>query len=95
MKQWNSVKRRRTVLLKAIVINIKEIYVPVGLRKELDPQKVELVAEGIMEDADEHPIQVRQGKGRYVLVKGIHRMEARKALGDEKIQAYIVAAPQH
>ena len=83
------------MLLKAIVINIKEIYVPVGLRKELDPQKVELVAEEIMENADEHPIQVRQGKGRYVLVKGIHRMEARKSLGDEKIQAYIVAAPQH
>ena len=48
-----------------------------------------------MEDADERPIQVRKGKGRYVLVKGIHRMEARKALGDETIQAYIVAAPQH
>ena len=82
-------------MLKAVVIKIKEIYVPIGLRKELNLSKVELIAEKIIEDSDEHPIQVRKGKGRYVLVKGIHRMEARKALGDETIDAYIVAAPQH
>ena len=82
-------------MLKAVVIKIKEIYVPIGLRKELNLSKVELIAEKIMEDADEHPIKVRQGKDRYVLVRGIHRLEARKALGDETIQAYIVAAPQH
>jgi uncharacterized ParB-like nuclease family protein len=82
-------------LLKAIEVNIKEIYVPVGLRKELDLSRVETVAEEIMEGADEHPIQVRQGKDRYVLIKGIHRMEARKALGEETIQAYVVSAPQH
>lgn len=82
-------------MLKAVVINIKEIYVPIGLRKELDASKVELVAEKIMDDADELPIKVRHGKGRYVLIKGIHRMEARKALGDETIEAFIVAAPQH
>jgi uncharacterized ParB-like nuclease family protein len=83
------------VLLKAIVINIKEIYVPTGLRKELDAGRVELVAEEIIEGAGEHPIQVRQGKNRYVLIKGVHRLEARKALGDETIQAFIVAAQQH
>ena len=82
-------------MLKAIVINIKEIYVPTGLRKGLDAGRVELVAEEIMEEANEHPIQVRQGKDRYVLVKGVHRLEARKALGDETIQAFIVAAQQH
>ena len=82
-------------MLKAIVINIEEIYVPAGLRKELDPERVELVAEEIMEEAEEHPIQVRQGKDRYVLVKGVHRLEARKALGDKTIQAFIVAAQQH
>jgi ParB-like chromosome segregation protein Spo0J len=83
------------VLLKATVINIEKIYVPGGLRKELDPQRVELVAEEIMEEAEEHPIQVRQGKDRYVLVKGVHRLAARKALGDKTIQAFIVAAQQH
>ena len=82
-------------MLKAVFINIEEIYVPIGLRKELDTSKIELVAENIMNDADELPIKVRKGKGRYVLIKGIHRLEARKALGDETIEAFIVAAPQH
>ena len=82
-------------MLRAIAINIEGIYVPAALRKDLDPGRVELVAEGIMEEADEHPIQVRQGKDRYVLIKGVHRLEARKALGDETIQAFIVAAQQH
>ncbi len=82
-------------MLKAVVINIKEIYVPIGLRKELDTSKVELVAEKIMNDSQELPIKVRRGKGRYVLVRGIHRLEAHKALGDDTIEAFIVAAPQH
>ena len=82
-------------MLRAIAINIEGIYVPAALRKDLDPGRVELVAERIMEEADEHPIQVRQGKDRYVLIKGVHRLEARKALGDETIQAFIVAAQQH
>ena len=47
---------------------------------------------GFEAEADERPIQVRRGKGHYVLVKGVHRLEARKALGEETIQAYIVRA---
>ena len=77
-------------MLNAIVLNIEEIYVPVGLRKELIPQRVKAVAEEILENAEERPIQVRRGKDRYVLVKGVHRLEARKALGEESIQAFIV-----
>ena len=82
-------------MLKAVPLNIDEIYVPADRRKELDPDKVEATAESIMEDAEEKPIQVRRGKDRYVLVKGIHRLEARKALGDKTIQAFIVDARQH
>ncbi len=77
------------------MLNIDEIYVPAERRKELDLQRVESLAEEIMEEAEEQPIHVRQGKDRYVLVKGIHRLEARKALGDTTIQVYIVAARQH
>lgn len=82
-------------MLTTIVVKIEEIYVPMELRKQLDLQKVEAVAEKIMEEAEERPIQVRRGKGRYVLVKGVHRLEACKALGEETIQAYIVRARQH
>ena len=76
-------------------LNIEEIYVPSDRRKELDPQRVASVAETIMEESEERPIQVRRGKDRYVLVKGVHRLEARKALGEETIQAFIVSARQH
>ena len=82
-------------MLKAVPVKIDEIYVPADRRKELEPEKVETTAETIMSDAEEKPIQVRRGKDRYVLVKGIHRLEARKALGDTTIQAFIVGARQH
>ena len=68
---------------------------PAERRKELDAQKVERLAEEILAEAGETPIQVREGKGRYVLVRGVHRLEARKALSEETIQAFIVAARQH
>ena len=77
-------------MLNAIVLNIEEIYVPIKLRKELITQRVKAVAEEILEDTEERPIQVRRGKNRYVLLKGIHRLEARKALGEQTIQAFIV-----
>ena len=82
-------------MLKAVPVKIDEIYVPADRRKELEPEKVETTAETIMSDDEEKPIQVRRGKDRYVLVKGIHRLEARKALGDTTIQAFIVGARQH
>lgn len=79
-------------MLKAVVVKIEDIYVPAERRKELDATKLEQVAQAIMEEDDEQPIHVRQGKGRYVLVKGIHRLEARKALGDNSIGVFIVGA---
>ncbi len=82
-------------VLLAVILKIEEIHVPSDRRKELDLQRVETVAEKIMEEAKERPIQVRRGKDRYVLVKGVHRLEARKALGEETIQAFIVSARRH
>ncbi|MBT6592303.1 MAG: ParB N-terminal domain-containing protein, partial [Rhodospirillaceae bacterium] len=41
------------------------------------------------------PIQVRLGKDRYVLIEGLHRLEAVKALGEETIVAIVVAARRH
>ena len=79
----------------AVVLKIEEIFVPLDRRKELDLQRVESVAEKIMEEAEEQPILVRRGKDRYVLVKGVHRLEARKALGEGNIQAFIVSARRH
>lgn len=82
-------------MLKPITVKITDIYVPADRRKELDPEKVETVAEEIMEEDEEQPIMVRQGKDRYVLTRGVHRLEARKALGEETIQAFVVGAKLH
>jgi ParB-like chromosome segregation protein Spo0J len=78
--------------MKSDFIKIEEIYVPTGHRKNIDPQKIEERAETMMGDDGNIPIRVRPGKGRYVLVEGIHRLEAAKALGEASIMAYIVNA---
>jgi len=77
-------------MLKTIKVAIKEIYVPTGRRKTLDPAKAEVLAEDILENGQKVPIQVRQGKGRLVLVEGLHRLEACISLGEDQIQAYLV-----
>ncbi len=79
-------------MLKPQDIPINEIYVPANRRKTLDPAKAEELAEDILENGQKMPIQVRQGKGRFVLVEGLHRLEACISLGEEKISAYLVQA---
>jgi ParB-like chromosome segregation protein Spo0J len=86
---------RRVYVLLTVILKIEEIYIPMERRKELELQRVESVAEKIMEEAEEQPILVRRDKDRYILVKGVHRLEARKALGEETIQAFIVSARRH
>jgi len=79
-------------MLKAQDIAIAQIYIPVERRKTLKPETVESLAEDILENGHRTPIQVRQGKDRYVLVEGLHRLHACQSLGDEKISAYLVQA---
>jgi len=78
--------------MKAHDITIKDIYIPVERRKTLDPAKADELAEDILENGQKTPIQVRQGKDRYVLVEGLHRLEASVSLGEETIQAFLVQA---
>ena len=40
-------------------------------------------------------ILVRQDGERFVLVEGLHRLEACKQLGEETIVGYVVQARQH
>ncbi len=82
-------------MLDTVVLRLEEIYVPVKRRKTLDAEKVDSIAESIIENGQQTPIQVRRGKGRYVLLTGLHRLEALKALGEETIEALIVAARPH
>ncbi|MEE9209150.1 MAG: ParB N-terminal domain-containing protein [Kiloniellales bacterium] len=78
-----------------VPIRIDQIYVPAKRRAEIDPARVESLAENILEEGLKVPISVRRGKGRYVLVAGLQRLEAMKALGEDRITAIVVGSPQH
>ena len=79
-------------MLIEIAVPLDEIYVPIKMRKTLDDAKVEQVAESILAEEPQRPIQVRQGKGRYVLIAGLDQLEAVRALGDTTIMALVVHA---
>ena len=78
-----------------VQIRIDEVYVPAKRRRELQPATVETLAESILEHGLETPISVRRDGARFVLVNGLHRLEACRALGEETITAIIVRAAQH
>jgi len=76
-------------------IAIANIYVPVKRRTMLKPQTVKEIAESILEVGQTTPIQVRRDGKRFVLVEGLHRLEACRALGEETIIGYLVQTPKH
>ncbi len=78
--------------MKSQDIPIDDIYVPAARRKTFDEIKAGALAEDIMENGHTMPIQVRQGNDRYVLVEGLHRLEACRSLGEDTIAAYLVQA---
>ena len=82
-------------MLRVQKIRIDDIYVPVARRKTLHPETVRVLAEDILENGMKVPIQVRSAGNRYVLVEGLHRLEAMKWLGETEIDAYLVQARKH
>ena len=82
-------------MLEHKTFKIDEIYVPAKRRKTLDMKVVDEIAESMLERGQLTPILVRQGKGRFVLIEGLHRLEACRALGEETIVGVIVEARLH
>ena len=82
-------------MMKRETFAIATIYVPVKRRAMLDPKKVQEVAESILQVGLQSPILVRQDGDRFVLVEGLHRLEACKQLGEETIIGYVVQARRH
>ncbi len=70
---------------------VAQIRVPVKRAKTLDPAKVQEIAESMLEEGQTTPIRVRKSKDGYVLIEGLHRLEALKALGE----GYLVRAVLH
>ncbi len=79
-------------MMKTIFIPLGDIYVPVKHHGKLDGAKAESLAEDILENGMHTPIQVRLGKDRYVLVTGLHRLEAARLLGEETVESLVVQA---
>ena len=80
--------------MESVFLPVEDIYVPARFRDTLDEAKVEQIATTIIETGQQIPIQVRQGKDRYVLVDGLERLEAVRALGEDTVEALIVRAPR-
>ncbi len=81
--------------MRPIKVKIADIYVPTALRVPIDAAKVEELALSIADQGQQVPILVRADKERHVLVSGLHRIEACKALGEETIIAEVVQARKH
>lgn len=81
--------------MRPVKVKIADIYVPAALRVPIDAAKVEALALSIADQGQQEPILVRQDKERFVLVGGLHRLEACKALGEVTIIANLVQARKH
>ena len=82
-------------MMKRETLAIASIYVPVKRRATLDPKKAQAIAESMLQVGQQTPILVRQDGERFVLVEGLHRLEACKQLGEDTIVGYLVQARQH
>jgi sulfiredoxin len=74
---------------------IANIYVPVKRRATLNPETVQAIAQSMLEIGQTSPILLRRDGERFVLVHGLHRLEACKALGEDSIFGYLVQAQKH
>ena len=79
-------------MLKPESFPIEKIYVPVKKRKALNADVVQEIAQSILEIGQQAPILIRPDKDRFVLVEGLHRLEACKALGEKTIFGLLVSA---
>ena len=71
---------------------IEKIFVPTKQKKAIKPETVAEIAESMLDIGQQTPISVRLDGDRLVLVEGLHRLEACKALGETTILGVLVAA---
>ena len=79
-------------MMKRETITIADIYVPTKRRGTLEQKRVDEIAASILDKGLQAPILVRADGARLVLVEGLHRLEAAKALGEKTIIAFLVDA---
>jgi sulfiredoxin len=82
-------------MMKRETVAIADIYVPVKRRATLDQKRANEIAASILEKGQQTPILVRADGARFVLVEGLHRLEAAKALGEKTVLCFLVDARKH
>jgi sulfiredoxin len=82
-------------MMKRETFEIAKIYVPTSRRGTLKPDHVREIAESMLANGQQTPIMVRADGERFVLVEGLHRLEAAKSLGEATIVGYLVQARKH
>jgi ParB-like chromosome segregation protein Spo0J len=82
-------------MLEKLSVSIDNVRVTAKRARTLDPDKLQLIAEDMIEKGQTTPIQVRTERGGYILIEGLHRLEALRALGETNVNAYIVRARLH
>ena len=82
-------------MMKREAFPIEKIYVPVARRTTLNPRTVDEIAESILQHGQQSPILVRRDGERFVLVEGLHRLEACRKLGEATIFGFLVQSRRH
>jgi ParB-like chromosome segregation protein Spo0J len=82
-------------MMKTEKFPVASIYVPVARRKTLEQARVDEIVQSMLKDGQQTPIKVRADGDRFVLIEGLHRLEAAKALGEVTIIGYRVDARKH
>ncbi|WP_335949954.1 ParB N-terminal domain-containing protein [Salipiger bermudensis] len=82
-------------MLEKHTVAVSDIRVPLKRKKTLCEDKVQNIAESILENGQITPIQVRPDGEGYVLIEGLHRLEALRLLGEDSVLAYFVRARLH
>ena len=81
--------------MKREIFAVADIYVPVKRRATLEQKRVDEIAASMLDGGQQTPILVRPDGERFVLVEGLHRLEAAKALGETTIVGFRVDARKH
>jgi len=82
-------------MMKRETFAIADIYVPIKRRATLEQKRVDEIAASMLDTGQQTPILVRTDGARFVLVEGLHRLEAAKALGEQTIVGFRVDARKH
>ncbi len=82
-------------MMKRETFSVADIYVPIKRRITIEQKRVDEIAASMLDSGQRTPILVRADGARFILVEGLHRLEAANALGEKTIVGFRVDARKH